>query len=92
MRTNKEVQVGVRLTAEEKKMIETIKGNAKMSEFLREAIFSHIGNINDNAGAIDVSLFLTQLNVMKKSITILEQKLQSYDVSRLIDGIRNTKA
>ncbi len=85
IKENKEGYIGARFTKKEKEGIVAFasKRNIHLSDFVREALFSHIENVKDNAGVIDIESFQEQLTIIKSSIIRLEQKFQSYDISRL---------
>ncbi len=92
MTEKKDQLIGIRFTKEEKQIIENLARtrNSTMTEFIRESVFSHINNLFDNVGNLDVDEFLINFNKIEKSaetvlksILILKKKLDIYDFEKL---------
>lgn len=82
--------IGARFTRKEKNFIENyIKSrNISLTEFLREAVFSHINNLKDNVGNIDVSEFLMIFNDVEKSIKVILDNIKFLSESIDIYGLK----
>lgn len=63
-------QIAIRLTETEKDTIETISHirDQSMAEFVREAIFSHIYNLNQNNYEINLDFILNKFEEINKNI------------------------
>ena len=92
MNEKKDKLIGIRFTKEERQLIENLarERNCTMTEFIRESIFSHINNLADNVGNLDVDEFLINFNSIEKSaeivlnsIEILKKRLDIYDFERI---------
>ena len=93
--------IGARFTRKEKNFIENyIKSrNISLTEFLREAVFSHINNLKDNVGNIDVSEFLMIYYDMEKAskvilnnIKSLRESIDTYGLKKLDMEFKNQKS
>ena len=62
--------IGARFTQKEREIIEKIAESRKnnLTEFIRESVFSHIFNLENNDGIIDVHFFMEKLKDMTNSI------------------------
>jgi len=92
MTEKKDHLIGIRFTKEERQLIENFarERNCTLTEFIRESVFSHINNLTDNVGNLDVDEFLINFNNIEKSaetvlksITLLKKRLDIYDFERL---------
>lgn len=92
MTKKKDQLVGIRFTKEERQLIEnfTQERNCTITEFIRESVFSHINNLADNVGNLDVDEFLLNFKnieksaeIVLKSIAVLKKRLDIYDFKRL---------
>lgn len=92
MTEKKDKLIGIRFTKEERQLIENLarERNCTITEFIRESIFSHINNLADNVGNLDVDEFLINFNsieksaeIVLKSIEILKKRLDIYDFERI---------
>ncbi len=91
MTEKKDHLIGIRFTKEERQLIENFarERNCTITEFIRESIFSHINNLADKVGNLDVDEFLIKFNnieesaeIVLKSIAILKKRLDIYDFER----------
>ena len=92
MTEKKDKLIGIRFTKEERQLIEKLARarSCTITEFIRESVFSHINNLYDNVGILDVDEFLINFKKIEKSaetvlrsISILKKKLDIYDFERL---------
>jgi len=90
--------IGARFTRKEKDFIDHfIKSrNITLTEFLREAVFSHINSLKDNVGNIDVYEFLMKFNEVEKSskeilenIKFLRDCIDVYGLKKLAMEFKN---
>ena len=92
MAIKKDHLIGIRFTKEERQLIENFARERKctITEFIRESIFSHINNLAENVGNLDVDEFLINFNnieksaeIVLKSVAILKKRLDIYDFERV---------
>ncbi len=84
--------IGVRFTKKERKIIENFAEfrNNTLTEFIRESVFSHMNNLKDNVGNLNVDEFVNNFKSIEKSAQIvlksvkkLKKRLNVYDLERL---------
>ena len=92
MSKKKDQLIGIRFTREERQLIENVaqKRNCTLTEFIRESVFSHINNLSENVGTLEVDEFLINFNnieksadIVLKSVAELKKRLDVYDFKRL---------
>lgn len=84
--------IGVRFTKKEREIIENFAEfrNNTLTEFIRESVFSHMNNLKDNVGNLNVDEFINNFKNIEKSAQIvlksvkkLKKRLNVYDLDRL---------
>ena len=84
--------IGVRFTKKERHLIKKIAQdrNCTLTEFKRESVFSHINNLLNNVGNLEVDEFAVNFECIEKSAEIvlrsikkLKKRLGVYDFERL---------
>lgn len=84
--------IGVRFTKKERYLIRKFaqERNCTLTEFIRESVFSHINNLSNYVGNLDVDEFVINFDCIEKSAEIvlksikkLKKKLDVYDFERL---------
>ena len=84
--------IGVRFTKKERQLIKKFaqERNCTLTEFIRESVFSHINNLSDNVGNLEVDEFAVNFDYIEKSAEIvlksikkLKKKLDVYNFERL---------
>ena len=91
--------LGIRLTKDERTLVEKVitKYNYKNSAtFIREAIFTHIGNLTKATHSLDIQCFRdVVLKIRQSSFSIMEiadslqKELNSLDIIQLIGDLDN---
>ncbi len=93
MSDRRDQTIGVRFTSREREIIEDFaeKRNSSLTEFIREAVFSHMNDLVDNNDQIDLEVLLSNFDVItnatrviNKSITKLKKKLEIEDLVNLL--------
>ena len=93
MSEKRDQTIGIRFTSRERELIEDFaeKRNSSLTEFIREAVFSHMNNLVDNTDKIDLEVFLKNFKqitnatrIINKSIEKLKKKLEIDDLISLI--------
>ena len=93
MSDKRDQTIGIRFTSRERELIEDFaeKRNSSLTEFIREAVFSHMNNLVDNTDKIDLEVFLKNFKqitnatrIINKSIDKLKKKLEIDDLISLI--------
>ena len=102
MSDKKDQTIGIRFTSREREIIEDFaeKRNSSLTEFIREAVFSHMNNLVDKSDPIDLEVLLTNFDtitnatrVINKSIAKLKKKLVIDDlISLLSDYSESSKS
>ena len=80
MEEQKSQLIGVRFTETEREIIEKIvsnKKNTNLTDFIREAVFSHIYNLKENVAFVKVNSSLNKLKNMEKNIASLSKIIKS---------------
>lgn len=84
--------IGVRFTKKERQIIKKFvqDRNCTITEFIRESVFSHINNLSNNVGNLEVDEFAVNFERIEKSAEIvlrsikkLKKRLDVYDFERL---------
>jgi len=95
----REKLIGIRFTKKEREVIETLAENRDLTltDFIREAVFSHINNLTNNVGNIDVEFFLTKfdkmndsINILKEYVKIMKREFDVYDLARIEHNLMKT--
>jgi len=102
MSDKRDQTIGIRFTSREREIIEDFaeKRNSSLTEFIREAVFSHMNNLVDKSDPIDLEVLLTNFDtitnatrVINKSIAKLKKKLVIDDlISLLSDYSESSKS
>ena len=91
MSDKRDQTIGIRFTSRERELIEDFaeKRHNSLTEFIREAVFSHMNNLVNKSDQIDLEVLLKNFNlitnatrVINKSIDKLKKKL---DIDELIN-------
>jgi len=92
MNERKDHLIGARFSKREKRLIENFikTQNLSLSDFLRQAVFSHMNELNDNVGNIDVHKMLTSFGeienfckIILKNINNLKEEIDIYGLKKL---------
>ena len=95
MSDKRDKTIGIRFTSKERDLIEELaeKRNCSLTEFIREAVFSHMNHLVNKGDQIELEVLLTNFDcitdatrIINKSIDKLKKKLEIDD---LIDIITN---
>jgi len=72
---NRDQLIGIRFTKKEKAVIKSLAENRNLTltDFIREAVFSHINHLKKYVGDINVDFFMEKFNTMNDSITELKK-------------------
>ncbi len=93
MSDKRDQTIGIRFTSRERELIEDFaeKRNGSLTEFIREAIFSHMNNLVNNTDKIDLEVVFKNFKqitnatrIINKSIDKLKKKLEIDDLISLI--------
>ena len=93
MSDKRDQTIGIRFTSREREIIKDFaeKRKSSLTEFIREAVFSHMNNLVDKSDPIDLEVLLTNFDtitdatrVINKSIAKLKKKLEIDDLIRLL--------
>lgn len=93
MTVKRDQTIGIRFTSRERELIEDFseKRNSSLTEFVREAVFSHMNNLVDNSDKIDLEVFQKNFKLItnatrliNKSIDKLKRNLEIDDLISLI--------
>lgn len=93
MSEKRDQTIGIRFTSRERELIEDFseKRNSSLTEFVREAVFSHMNNLVDNSDKIDLEVFQKNFKLItnatrliNKSIDKLKRNLEIDDLISLI--------
>ena len=85
MSEKRDQTIGIRFTSRERELIEDFaeKRNSSLTEFVREAVFSHMNSLVNESDQIDLEVLLNNFNLItnatraiNKSINKLRKKLE----------------
>ncbi|HDZ18093.1 hypothetical protein LCGC14_1040050 [marine sediment metagenome] len=90
--------IGIRFTKKEGDIIKSLAKNRDITitDFIREAVFSHINNLKENVGNINIDFFMKNFKLINdsvdsvnESIKVMKKEFNLYDFSKLkVDLLR----
>ena len=92
--------IGIRFTKKERKIIEGLAENRHITitDFIREAVFSHINNLKNNANIIEVDFFMQKFGIISDSIETIEncvkymkKEFNIYDLTKIQSELSTTE-
>ena len=93
MSDKRDKTIGIRYTSKERELIEEFaeKRNSSLTEFIREAVFSHMNHLVNKGDQIDFEVLITNFNritnatrIINKSIDKLKKKLEFNDLINIL--------
>ncbi|MFW9973626.1 MAG: hypothetical protein ACFFDF_25825 [Candidatus Odinarchaeota archaeon] len=83
--------IGTRFTRKEKEIIENFvkDHNSNISDFVREAIFSHMNNLSENVGVINLDKLIDEFKKIKDSANVTLNSIDT--IVNLFQEYRLTK-
>lgn len=91
MNETRDQLIGIRFTKNERALIESLAKNRDLTltDFIREAVFSHINHLKENVGNINIEFFLNKfdkmgdsIKVFKNCIEAMRKEFKIYDISK----------
>jgi len=95
MTEKREQLIGARFTKREKEIIENFvkSQNTNITDFVREAIFSHMNNLKENVGIINLDTLIEELGkiedttkITMNSLDTLKNLFQQYGLTKMNYG------
>lgn len=95
MTEKREQLIGARFTRREREIIENFveSQNTNITDFVREAIFSHMNNLKENVGIINLDKIIEELGkiedsskITMNSLDTLKSLLQEYGLTKMNYG------
>jgi len=79
--------IGVRFTKKERQLIKKFvkDRNCTLTEFIRESVFSHINNLSNNVGNLDVDEFARNFDYIEKSTEIVLKSIKKMSSEEVKD-------